>query len=60
MKRAKKPTRAQKTIISYYHLNPEKWFVREAASDTLTIIHKFTNEQRALPIVEVTNKNRRK
>lgn len=46
MKHAKKPTRAQKLMIGYYHLKPENWLVRSASPDELNIEHRYTGQRR--------------
>ncbi len=48
MKRPKKPTRAQKLILSYYHLKPETWLVISETDTTLAVINRFTDTVREL------------
>ena len=55
MRRAKKPTRAQKTIISGYHLKPENWLVLQADSEELHIIHRYTKTERRVKILSIPN-----
>lgn len=59
MKRAKKPTRAQKMIIGHYHLKPENWLVQEAGSEELTIVHRYTGTQRTVAVVDVSERSRK-
>ncbi len=48
MKRPKKPTRAQKLILSYYHLKPETWLVISETDSTLVVINRYTDTVREL------------
>ncbi len=48
MKRPKKPTRAQKLILSYYHLKPETWLVISETDTTLVVINRYTDTVREL------------
>lgn len=59
MKRAKKPTRAQKMIIDHYHLKPENWLVQEADAEKLHLIHRYTGTQRTIAVVDVSERSRK-
>ena len=54
MKQAKNPTRAQKLMIAYYHLNPDNWLVRHASAEELSIEHRYTGQRRTVAAVYVT------
>lgn len=42
MKRGKRPTRAQKILISGVRLLPDNWLVTEETRDMVSIVHKRT------------------
>lgn len=60
MKRAKKPTRAQKMIIAHYHLKPENWLVQEADHEELHLIHRYTGSSRNIAVVDVSEHSRKR
>lgn len=60
MKQAKKPTRAQKMIISHYHLKPENWLVQKADSEELHLVHRYTGTQRTIAVVDVSERRKGK
>lgn len=41
MKQPKRPTRAQKDVISKHKLNPDNWMVQEETQTHLIIVYKF-------------------
>lgn len=53
MKRLKKPTRSQKMVLSYYHLKPENWLVKEESDTMLVVVHRYTDEVRGLNIEDI-------
>lgn len=59
MKQAKKPTRAQKMIISHYHLKPENWLVQGADAEELNLVHRYTGNQRTIAVVDVSEHKRK-
>jgi hypothetical protein len=46
MKHGKNPTKAQKSNIAYYRLNPEDWLVSKVTTRELCLVHRFTNKIR--------------
>lgn len=48
MKRGTRPTRAQKIMISGYRLSPLNWLVLRENKESVTIIHKHTDNVRTL------------
>lgn len=48
MKRPKKPTRAQKEIISNSYLNPDNWLVIHESDFYLKLIHKESRKMRTI------------
>jgi hypothetical protein len=48
MKRAKKPTRAQKIIIKDNHLNPDNWMVIKETEFYIYLIGKDSNKRRTI------------
>jgi hypothetical protein len=59
MKRAKKPTRTQKMIISHYHLKPDNWLVKESDYEKLTLIHRYTGTERTVNVIDVSEYSRK-
>ena len=54
MKQAKRPTRAQKLMLEYYHLKPENWLVRSVTPEELYIEHRYTGKRRTIATVYIT------
>lgn len=48
MKRGKRPTRAQKTLISSCRLSPSNWLVQKDSKESMTIVHKRTDTVRTI------------
>lgn len=48
MKQPKRPTRAQKGIISNHKLNPSNWMVESETEDELIVKYKFGKTVRNL------------
>lgn len=48
MKHGKNPTRQQKILLKYYHLNPDNWLVVRNTDKELHIIHRHTDNVRVL------------
>lgn len=54
MKRGKRPTRAQKILLSYYRFVPENWLVIKDTQNEMFIKHRHTGTMRTLPKTEVS------
>ncbi len=48
MKNGKKPTLAQKKLMTRYHLNYENWLVVKDTSTEMVILHRATNRTRTI------------
>lgn len=48
MKHGKRPTVAQKKLISKWRLNPDNWLVTKHTSTEMHIVHRLTNSQRII------------
>ena len=49
MRQGKKPTVAQRKLISSFHLNWENWLVVEDTPTHMTIRHRITDQAKRLP-----------
>ena len=48
MKNGKKPTRAQKMLMTKWHLNYENWLVVKDTPTEMVIVHRATNRARTI------------
>lgn len=48
MRQAKKPTRAQRNLIKYWHLNSDNWLVVTETPDAMTIRHRYSDKERVV------------
>ena len=48
MKHGTRPTRQQKILLRYYHLNPENWLVFKNTEKELHITHRHTGTVKIL------------
>jgi hypothetical protein len=48
MKHGKRPTVAQKKLISKWRLNPDNWLVTKHTSTEMHIVHRVTSNQRII------------
>lgn len=49
MKHGKKPTVAQRKVISAWRLNWENWLVVKDTPEVLVIVHRYSGESRVIP-----------
>lgn len=49
MKNGKKPTVAQRKFIEGYGLNAENWLVAKDTSESMVLLHRFTDSIKILP-----------
>jgi len=49
MKNPKKPTREQKNLLQYYHLNVDNWLVSKDTNEFMQIVHKLLGYVRDVP-----------
>ena len=49
MKNGKRPTRAQKMLMTQWHLNYENWLVVKDTSTEMVIVHRTTDRLRIIP-----------
>ena len=49
MKNGKKPTLAQKKLMTAWHLNYENWLVVKDTPTEMVIVHRATNRIKAIP-----------
>ena len=49
MKNGKRPTRAQKKLMSQYKLNYENWLVIKDTPEQMTVVHRYSNQTRVIP-----------
>lgn len=48
MKNGKKPTVAQRKLISSWHLNWENWLVVKNTPEEMVIVHRLSGKQRTI------------
>ena len=48
MKNGKRPTRAQKILMTKWHLNYDNWLVVKDTSTEMVVIHKATGRTRTI------------
>ena len=49
MKNGKRPTRAQKKLMSKYKLNYENWLVVKDTPTEMLVVHRYSDQTRVIP-----------
>ena len=52
MKHGKKPTVAERKLITAWGLNAENWFVVKHTPEMVTICHRYSGAQKFIPLRE--------
>lgn len=55
MKHGKNPTVKQKKFIKASGFNPENWLIVKNLTDSLHLVHRYTNTTKIIPKVGGTN-----
>ncbi len=48
MKNGKRPTRAQKILMSQYRMNSDNWLVVKENINSVTLVHRHTSNTRVI------------